>query len=152
MTQGFGTDGQILEGTFQAQVEGLARLYGWKVYHAPDNKPRAGARGRAGRQRVERGFPDLVAARDAELVIAELKRHNGRLSREQEEWLEAFRTVGHAIAAAVSVVEDTYGDVADGAEPHLDVYVWRPVDWPDIEQRLSRGRPRVGYAVQADHL
>lgn len=48
------------------------------------------------------GFPDLVLARDGEVFFVELKSAIGRIRPEQKRWAE-----------------------------HLDVIVWRPVDWTD---------------------
>ena len=91
------------EARLQSHVEGLARDLGWRVYHAPDNRP-----GRTGRvQRIVPGWPDLVAvhARQKRIVYAELKATKGRVTPEQREWLDDL-----ALA---------------GAETH----VWRPIDY-----------------------
>lgn len=60
------------------------------------------------------GFPDLVLVRGAELVFAELKVGTGKVTQAQEAWLAALAAAG------------------------ARVYVWRPDDWPAIEQILTR--------------
>ena len=91
----------------QAVVD-AARLQGWLVYHTHDSRSSAA------------GFPDLVMLRGAYMIVAELKvgkpgTVKGEPTLAQAEWLEAFERV----------VE--YGEVA----------VWRPEDWPTIEQALA---------------
>lgn len=139
-----GRDGEITEAVFQAQVIALAQFYQWRIYHPPDNKPTRTRGGVDARQRVARGFPDLILIRGPELIVAELKRHNGRTTREQDEWLDAWRTIGDAIFDAIAELENitqgAAGVTLEGPRPVVDVYVWRPADWPELEQRLARGR------------
>ena len=54
------------------------------------------------------GFPDLVLARREKVVIAELKTQKGVLKPNQRRWVWA-----------------------------TDCYVWRPSDWPQIEEVLK---------------
>lgn len=109
------------EASFQQQIEQLAALYGWRHYHAPDNRP-GGGTGRV--QRVTAGFPDLVLVRDGELIFAELKTQTGRVRPEQAEWLAALENV-------------------DGVE----TYVWRPDDFDAINTRLAQGQHRLERAA-----
>lgn len=87
-----------------ATVTDYARLSGWLVYHTHDSR------------RSAAGFPDLVLVRAGVLIFAELKTAKGRLSFQQEEWLEVLR------------------------ETHACVFLWRPADWPEIERVLARTR------------
>ena len=64
------------------------------------------------------GFPDLTLVRDRRLVFAELKTERGRVTAAQRGWLDALG----GVAAAADCVE---------------VYLWRPSDWDDIERILS---------------
>lgn len=107
------------EAQFQQQIEQLARGYGYRVYHAPDNRP-GGKSKRV--QRVTPGFPDLVAVRPGVLLFAELKTQTGRIRPEQAEWLQLLGTV-------------------EG----VHTFLWRPSDFDDINATLARlaGR-RVG--------
>lgn len=93
------------EAEFQDSVLELAHKLGWELtYHTYDSR------------RSTEGFPDLVLCRprDERLVIAELKRIDGRVTPAQRAWLDAL-----------------------GAARYKDVRVWRPTDWDDI-QRLLR--------------
>ncbi len=61
-------------------------------------------------QKSPPGFPDLVLVRDGRLIFAELKSERGRLTHPQRVWLAALK-----------------------ACPGVQVYEWRPSDWPEIE-------------------
>lgn len=66
-------------------VRDLARLRGWLVYHTHDSR------------RSEPGFPDLVCVhpRTGQLLHVELKTATGRVSVDQQRWLDALRRGGH---------------------------------------------------------
>jgi hypothetical protein len=66
-------------------------------------------------RRSEPGFPDCVLARAPRLILAELKRETGQLTEEQQAWLDELAGCGS-----------------------VEVYVWRPADWPEIERTLRR--------------
>lgn len=59
-----------------------------------------------------RGFPDLVLVREEprRMVIAELKSANGKLTADQERWIELLTSMAEGV-------------------PHMAVCVWRPDDW-----------------------
>ena len=59
------------------------------------------------------GFPDLVLLRGNRLIFAELKRQRGTVTVDQRGWLAALAATGA-----------------------VDVRLWRPSDWPDIEATL----------------
>lgn len=61
-----------------------------------------------------KGWPDLVLAKPPRLVLAELKTERGTLSPAQSETIATLRECG------------------------LTVFVWRPRDWPAIEETLTR--------------
>jgi hypothetical protein len=65
-------------------------------------------------RRSPAGFPDLVMVRGRRVIFAELKREGEKPTEEQQRWLEAL--------AATDAVE---------------TYLWRPSDWPEIEQALG---------------
>jgi hypothetical protein len=94
-------DAQITEKQFQQQVIDLARRYKWLVYHTHNSKHSAP------------GFPDLVMARDGELVVVELKTERGKVTAAQQAWLDAFE-----------------------ASPTVYVAVWRPSMFKSIERVL----------------
>lgn len=97
------------EAQFTETVIQLAQLLGWRVAHF---RP---AIDRRGQWRTpmsgDKGFPDLVLARDGEVLFVELKTATGRLSLDQKAW-------GAAI-----------GD---------EFLVWRPTDMSEIRERLRR--------------
>ena len=68
-------------------------------------------------RRSQAGFPDLVLARGDRLIFAELKTDRGRIRPSQRLWLERL------------------GAIAD-QQPNVQVYLWRPKDWPGIEKIL----------------
>lgn len=104
----------LTEKQFQAQVIALAKILGWRVYHPFLSKW------------SERGFPDLVMvrARDRRLLFAELKSEKGVVSAAQTEWLDLLVAVAYSVEDPV------------GVGPDVDVFVWRPSDWEQIEQAL----------------
>lgn len=135
-------DGTLSEAAFQAQVEGLARFYGWRIYHAPDNKPRGATGGRDGRQRVTAGFPDLVLLRPPELIFAELKAERGVIAPAQAKWIAELEEVARAVSFAAATAEANAAGYSRELGPAVDVYVWRPSDFDEVNARLSRGRHR----------
>ncbi len=60
------------------------------------------------------GFPDLVMVRGPRVVFAELKSASGKLSDHQRRWLWLLAAAG------------------------MEVYLWKPVTWKQIENRLLR--------------
>lgn len=73
------------EAQFQQAVTDLATLRGWLYFHDHDSR------------RNKRGFPDLVLAhpRTGQLLFVELKKADGRVSVDQQRWLDALRRGGH---------------------------------------------------------
>lgn len=106
---------KLSEKAFQHQVEHLAHVYGWSVYHA---LPAMNAAGRwRTAQSGDIGFPDLVLAHPSRGVIfAELKAQRGRVSVSQRIWLNTLEAAGS------------------------ETYVWRPTDFEFIKSRL-KGTP-----------
>lgn len=100
---------KLTEKQFQAQVCKLAQMLGWRIYHTYDSR------------RSQPGFPDLVLVHRGKqrVIFAELKTSTGKLSIHQKLWLQE-------LAAVASVAES------------VEVCVWRPENWPEIEQQLSR--------------
>lgn len=106
----------VSESSWQATIIEAAQRLGWKVKCNRNVRVQRGDGSThfttaVGADGV--GFPDLLLVRGARLVIAELKVGRNKPTREQEAWLEAFRRV-----------------------PGVEVYVWRPEDWDEVEGRL----------------
>ena len=101
----------VSEAELQQAVIDFAHLLGWRVAHfRPAQNSRGGWRTPVSADGA--GFPDLVLARNREVVIAELKSQVGRLRPEQTEWLAALAAI-------------------DPADRRLRTFVWRPSDWFD---------------------
>lgn len=88
---------KITEKAFTQQVMHLLKAMGWKAYHTWRSVHSV------------KGFPDICAVKGERLLFAELKTEKGRVTPEQEEWLELL------------------------AVPQSnEVYLWRPSDWEEI--------------------
>jgi hypothetical protein len=100
------------EDQFLSKVIRWAKLNGWMVHHSrpardPEGKVRTHLQG-------DKGLPDLILARDGEVLFAELKSNRGTFKPEQRTWLQHLGDFG---------------------------VVWRPRDWDEVQRRLAR---RVG--------
>lgn len=85
----------MTEAQLQAAIIGAAQRLGWLVYHTHDSR------------RSAPGFPDLVLVHAGRgiTLFRELKRSTGKVTAEQQRWLDALTAAGQ------------------------DAAVWRPVDW-----------------------
>ena len=101
---------ELSEEDLQTRIIDAAEAYGWRVIHH-----RAAKTGKGWRTAMQGhpGFPDLVLARDGVVLVAELKSRRGQPTDAQKLWLEAL------------------GDHAR---------LWRPADWPAIQNELRRTR------------
>lgn len=127
-----GVAGEELEAAFAVKVENLLTLYGWRWYHTYRS------------DRSVAGFPDYVALRGPELIVAELKTERGRVSAAQTEWLDAWRKFGTAVNELIPANWRELGGAVQ--QPGVDVYLWRPSDLDAINERLSHGRHRLEFA------
>jgi hypothetical protein len=116
-------DGTALAQTeedLQCAVVELAHLCGWMVFHP---RPARTERGWRTALQGDAGYPDLtlVHRKQKRIACVELKSERGRVSEPQRRWLDALEEI-------------------EGVE----VFTWRPSDWPKIERVLSRdvGDPR----------
>jgi len=98
------------EAQFQHAVIELAQTLGWRVAHF---RPARTSHGWRTPVQGDPGFPDLVMVRAGKIVFAELKSERGKLSADQQAWIDA-----------------TGG------------YLWRPSDWRQIVAVLH-GRDAV---------
>lgn len=92
----------VLEKDWQQTVVEHFEWQGWTVYHTFDSR------------RSNPGFPDLVCARNGELLFAELKREKGKLSPEQLVWLALIESAG------------------------IECHVWRPSQVDEVKERAAR--------------
>lgn len=96
------------EAEFTREVIALARSHGFRVAHFRTVRVQRKSGAVYYETPVQgdgKGFPDLILLRGAQLVVAELKVGRGKPTREQEDWLLAFRGVG------------------------AEVHVWTPEKW-----------------------
>jgi hypothetical protein len=114
------------EEAFQDQVLEIAALYRWRAYHTYDSRHSVA------------GFPDLVLVRGPELIFAELKAQNGRISAAQQEWINDLFQVQAAVNHARSALVDEY---TLAPLPSVEVHIWRPADFDAIHDRLRQPRP-----------
>lgn len=91
----------VTEKQFQSQVVRLAKLLAWRTYHTYDSR------------KSDKGFPDLVLTDGTRTLFVELKSDTGRVTKEQQDWLDLLRQSGQ------------------------EVYLWRPRDWADIVKVLG---------------
>lgn len=102
---------ELSEEDLQARILQAAELYGWRVHHG---RPAVNRNGKWSTPiQGHPGFPDLVLARDGVVILAELKSRRGQPTDDQKLWLEAL-----------------------GAHARL----WRPENWPEIQNELRRQR------------
>lgn len=75
------------EAQFQQAVTDFADLRGWLWWHDVDSR------------RNKAGFLDLVLLhpRTGQLLFVELKSAKGRVSPDQQRWIDALRRGGHAV-------------------------------------------------------
>lgn len=65
-------------------------------------------------RRSDPGFPDLVIVGKRGVVFAELKSSKGKVSLNQQAWWEDLNKAG------------------------AEAYIWRPEDWPQVQDVLKR--------------
>jgi hypothetical protein len=102
---------QVKEADFQRDVVAFAKARRWHVQHSRT------ALSKSGRYSTpiqgHAGFVDLVLVRDGVLLFVELKKVGAYLSPDQRIW--------HARLKAAAA----------------DIRIWRPTDWPEIEEVLT---------------
>ena len=81
----------MTESELQGVIVRMAEDKGWMVKpHDKANTSAGGGNRRAHRNGSANGFPDLVLARDGEVLFLELKTQVGKLSQEQVDWSMAL--------------------------------------------------------------
>lgn len=87
---------RVTERALQQRIIDTATALKWRSFHVFDSR------------RSEPGWPDLVLLRPPRLLFVELKSEKGRLTPEQQRWLDLLAQV-----------------------PGVETAVWRPRDLPD---------------------
>lgn len=152
MTRPVSIENSMSERQWALVVEGFLSFYGWRWTHPPDNKPRAGQGGRAGKQRTgDVGYPDYSAVRvledrGPELAFLELKTETGRLGPGQPEWLEALEAFRLGVVDMSERIVGEWRTSDEDAEairlenPRLIVGVYRPSQRRELEALLAGPR------------
>ena len=121
----------------QSQIAELATILGWEHVAFRPLMSKRGWR-TPGTGTMAKGWPDmtLVRARDRRLIFAELKSDRGKPSDDQERVLEVLRALEGDTWQPQQVHD--HGETKWSAFGHLkiEVFVWRPRDWPVIEATL----------------
>ena len=99
------------EAEFQDAVVALAALTGWQTMHVRRSIAR---KGQWATTTSVAGWPDLILWKPGRFIAAELKSETGRLTATQKTVLGSLEAAG------------------------IDVRVWRPSSWPEIETTLTR--------------
>lgn len=126
------TMARLREIDLQRQVVQLAEICGWEHVHFRPAQTKHGWR-TPGSGTMAKGWPDLtlVRARDRRLIFAELKAQDGYLTDDQTRTLLALRALEHRPAG-----ELREAGLGRPGEPRIEVYVWRPADFDEIEAVL----------------
>lgn len=105
----------MLERELQDGVAQVARLLGYRVFHARPAWTQKGYRTPVSYD--GKGYPDLTLAGNGRVIFVELKCGRNVLSAEQAAWLEALRAAGQ------------------------EAYVWSEREWAEgiVEAVLRRG-------------
>ena len=113
----------LKEYEFQQQITGkkpagLAVILGWEHVHFRPAMTKHGWR-TPGTGSLAKGWPDLslFRERDGRIIFAELKSDKGSLTPDEKRVLDVLR--------AVAVFN-----------PLMEVHVWKPKDWDEIERVL----------------
>lgn len=102
----------MTERDWQRRVVDYARIKRWAIMHTRPAMKRSGEW--ATPIMGQPGFPDLTMVRRGRLVFAELKAVRGRLTVAQRTWLVRLREC-----------------------PGVEVYLWRPEDWGEVQGVLT---------------
>lgn len=76
------------EEAFRQQVRGIARMFGWMMYHTYDSR------------RSDPGYPDETMAHPQRkrVIFVEFKNEKGKVTDAQWKWLDALARAGQEVA------------------------------------------------------
>jgi len=100
---------KVTEKEFANQIEGLLDTFHWRWCHF---RPASTKHGWTTALSGHPGFPDYIAVKDGSVIVIELKSEKGKVSPDQQLWLEAFK------------------------QADIDVYLWRPSDFDFAVSKL----------------
>jgi hypothetical protein len=115
----------------QSQIAQLAHILGWETIAFRPAMTKRGMR-TPGTGSMAKGWPDLtlVHAAKQRLIFAELKSDRGAIRPDQE------RVLGVLAKLAGMWVDPALLPSSEFANLRIEVVVWAPRDWPQIEQAL----------------
>lgn len=114
------------EEAFRQQVRGIARSFGWMMYHTYDSR------------RSDPGFPDevMVHPKRLRVLFVEFKNETGKLTQPQWEWLNALVLSGQEAAVWRPQQMDKIAKVLDANNHSLRGPYW-------LEMLSIHGIPRI---------
>lgn len=115
-------DRSMPESALQGFVRETALTFGWLYFHYPSAAQAAAVKQGRYDALPDKGFLDtvLVPTRSGlPIVFAECKRQTGRVTAEQQQWIDA-------IEQAIGIATD-----------YVQVHVWKPADMDSIIELLS---------------
>lgn len=123
------------EACWQREVQNCAHMHGWKWFHQYDSRW------------AKPGFPDLVLAKDGNILFIELKSdcNNSKLRVEQAQWIEALTGLsidGGDDRRIAEALFERYEETKHTGCVH--VMIWRPRDRALVLEVLRSGGRRNG--------
>lgn len=113
------------ESDFASWLEELLDLYGYYwVHFRPARVQRGGQEIYETPFTGHKGFPDYVMVRNGRLIFAEIKSEKGRVSPEQQEWIDVLNLLNRK-RLRMNMMSP------------VEVYLWRPDDRDSIEEILK---------------
>lgn len=116
----------LSEDEFRAQVNDVARLYGWDWMFVKPLRAAGGIWKTPTFGTLGKGWPDTMffRLRDGRILFVEFKRELGKVEPDQERVLEYLRSLA-------GMNRDPFGS------PQIEVHVWRPSDFDYIVETLA---------------
>lgn len=117
----------------QSQIAQLAHILGWETIAFRPAMTKRGMR-TPGTGSMAKGWPDmtLVRTRDRRIIFAELKSNVGKLSPDQERVIDVLTM----LTADGMIRSGVYPGGPPYEPTRVEVHVWRPRDFDQIEQAL----------------
>lgn len=144
-TEGPGLD-SVNEAQFQGWITDTATRLGWRWWHCPSPMRFIGGGKPPVPDKRAAGLPDLILMHEdpARWVFAEVKGPGGRLSTEQEDFLNFASTLVAAMVVERHAVAELLQNAGVNHDydmtPPVGVYLWRPGDESTIETILRSKR------------
>jgi hypothetical protein len=125
----------ISEAELQNWIFGLCKALGVRFYHTKDSR------------RSPKGFPDLTLLGASGLLFRELKTSKGKVTVEQQGWLDDLAATGHNAGVWRSVdwvtgrIQTELKMIAKRRPARAAPTTWRALDHDDVQPRRSGEHP-----------